>query len=239
MPRFFKSDITGEQIIIDGKDAEHIGRSLRMKIGDEITICDCIGNDYFCKISSISDEICCSIMKKEKSKSEPNVHVTLYQAMPKSDKFETIIQKSVELGVTKIVPILTTRCVSRPDKKTMSKKLKRYEKISLEAAKQCGRGIIPEISDIMSFKEAITSMKTENHAILFYERGGINLKNFNFSAKDNISIMIGSEGGFSEEEAEFAKNNGVIIAGLGNRILRCETAPLAALSIIMNLTDNM
>lgn len=239
MPRFFSDNISESHAIIAGQDAFHISKSLRMAVGDEITICNAMGTDYFCKIESIGENVVCEVVSSEKSISEPSVKVTLFQAVPKLDKLELIIQKCVELGVSEIVPVLTSRCISRPDKKTMEKKLERYSKICLEAAKQSGRGIIPQVSQIASLKEAIDRMKHDDLAIICYEGGGEKLFDMKLSEKRTISVLIGGEGGFSTDEVEAAKQNGIKVIGLGPRILRCETAPIAALSIIMNLTGNM
>lgn len=239
MPRFFIDEI-GDTTTILGADATHIARSLRMKVGDEIVLCDKTGYDFICKIESFSDTaVNCRLIEKIPSLSEPTVRLTLYQAMPKLDKLETIIQKSVELGACKIVPVLTSRCVSRPDEKSFLKKLDRYEKISLEAAKQSGRGIVPEICGIITFENAVLEMSKSDISLICYEKGGEKLKDIGLECKKNISIMIGSEGGFDSSEIEFAKAHGIIPIWLGNRILRCETAPLAAISIIMNLTGNI
>lgn len=239
MPRFFSENIISGVAIIKDLDASHIAKSLRMKIGDEITICDMQGTDYECVIESLSDEIKCNVISSHKSDTEPSVKVTLYQAMPKLDKLEMIIQKAVELGVNEIVPVLTKRCISRPDDKAMKKKLQRYQKIALEAAKQSGRGIIPNVTNIIHFKEAISRMKLDDLSLICYEGGGKKLSEMELSKMKTISIIIGGEGGFDIEEVETAVVNGINRIGLGPRILRCETAPLAALSIIMNLTENM
>ncbi len=239
MPRFFVNSIENDVAIITGNEADHISKSLRMKKGDELTLCDTKGFDYSCVINDISDNIICKVISKEKSRTEPDVKVTLFQAMPKLDKLDYIIQKSVELGVYRIVPILTKRCVSRPDEKSMRKKAERYSKISLEAAKQSGRGIIPEVCDLISFREAVNSISKGDLGIIFYEGGGKNLSEINLPSYKNISIFIGSEGGFDEDEVFFAESKAIEKTTLGPRILRCETAPVAALSIIMNLTNNM
>ena len=239
MPRFFIEDIGEDNILISGSEADHISKSLRMKKGDAITVCDTKGNDYFCIIENISDVITLKILRKEKSKTEPDVNVTIYQAMPKLDKLETIVQKCVELGAVKIVPILTKRCISRPDEKNMKKKIERLSKISLEAAKQSGRGIIPVVEEMVSFKTAVDRMKEDDVGIILYEGGGKSLSDISFYKDQNISVLIGSEGGFDEDEVEYAVNNGIERVGLGERILRCETAPIASLAIIMHLTKNM
>ncbi len=239
MPRFFLENIDLSCPVITGEDAKHIGRSLRMKPGQSLTVCSC-GKDYFCEIASITaDEVFLKINDEKFCSAEPTVEVTLYQAVPKLDKFEHIIQKSVELGVTKIVPVLTRRCVSRPDKKDFSKKLVRLNKIALEAAKQSGRGIIPEVTEIISFDEAVKQMCETDCPVMLYEEGGVRFSDVPTENKKSFALFIGSEGGFDESEAETAKNAGVIPVWLGERILRCETAPLTALSILMYITKNL
>ena len=238
MPRFFIDMPTGSKAVITGSDAVHIGRSLRMKLGDEITLCS-QGIDFNAEILTISDsEVVCEILSSHKSETEPNVRLTLFQAMPKSDKMDLIVQKAVELGAFRICPVLTERCVSRPDSKSFEKKRQRWQKIALEAAKQSGRGIIPEIGNMLSFKECVAQMQ-HTHAFMCYEKGGKSLSSDALSNADEISLLIGSEGGFEQSEADFAAENGITLAGLGSRILRCETAPIAAISIIMSITGNM
>jgi 16S rRNA (uracil1498-N3)-methyltransferase len=173
------------------------------------------------------------------SETEPSVKVTLYQAMPKSDKMELIIQKAVELGVSAIVPVQTKRCVSRPDAKSMAKKLERYNRIALEAAKQCGRGRIPQVLPMLDYSEALTAMKADERAFLFYENSTSSFRKELEQKVSSVSIMVGAEGGFEEEEVSKALEQGIASLSLGKRILRCETAPLAALSIIMYETGNM
>lgn len=240
MPRFFIPEVSGDHILVTGGDARHISYSLRMATGDDITFCN-NGKDYFCKIENFSEDgVLCKIISSENSKSEPDIFLTLYQALPKGDKFETIIQKSVELGVSRIVPVMTKRCVSRPDDKSFSKKLIRYNKIAEEAAKQSGRGIIPEITPIMDFDKAVKEASENDIPLICYEReGGKRFSEIDFMGKKTVSLIIGSEGGFDASEAENAIDKGIIPIWLGERILRCETAPVAAISIIMNLSGNI
>lgn len=238
MPRFFKQEIDIENIVIDGDDARHIGRSLRMKCGEEITVC-CDGIDYFCKIRSFTDsEVYLDLIEKRPCAAEPNVDITLFQAVPKLDKLEFIIQKSIELGVSRIVPVLTRRCISRPDEKDFAKKLGRLNKIAESAAKQSGRGIIPQVLPIMSYKNAVEEMKKLDLSVILYENGGKRFDEVDFTDKKTIGLVIGSEGGFDAEEVQTAINSGAESVWLGNRILRCETAPITALSILMFLTKN-
>lgn len=237
MPRFFVSDIPKDIVNITGESATHITKSLRMKPGDKLTLCDGFAHDYICEIASIGDTVILKVLDCLDNISEPSLKAHLYQAMPKGDKFENIIQKSVELGVTQITPVLTSRCVSRPNDKAMQKKLIRYRKIAHEAAKQSGRGIIPQINPMINFDTAVNQMKEEK-SVLFYECSGKSVSDILKPADTKISFMVGSEGGFAPEEVEFAKSSGIEIANLGPRILRCETAPLCVLSIFMFFTQN-
>ena len=240
MPRFFTETIDETKGIITGDDAKHIARVLRMKAGEKLVACDCQGRDYDCVISEVCDkQVELTVEKVYPSETEPSVKVTLYQAMPKSDKMELIIQKAVELGVSAIVPVQTKRCVSRPDAKSMAKKLERYNRIALEAAKQCGRGRIPQVLPMLDYSEALTAMKADERAFLFYENSTSSFRKELEQKVSSVSIMVGAEGGFEEEEVSKALEQGIASLSLGKRILRCETAPLAALSIIMYETGNM
>ena len=173
------------------------------------------------------------------SQSEPTVRGHLYQAMPKADKLELIVQKAVELGVDAITPVLTRRCVSKPDQKSMAKKLERYNRIALEAAKQSGRGKVPQVLPMLELPAALQQMQQADCAILFYENATAPARQVIQQAGKEIAVLIGAEGGFDEEEVLQAQQAGCQVLSLGKRILRCETAPLAALSIIMFETGNM
>lgn len=241
MPRFFVNNrqILTDCITIEKPDSVHIGRSLRMRLGDDITVC-CEGLEYGCKIRSISDEnVICDIISKEISKNEPDVRVTLYQALTKGDKLETIVQKAVELGAMKICPVLTNRCVARADKNSFEKKRERLQRIALEAAKQSGRGMIPQVSDLLTFEQCAQQLSENDLALICYEHGGSSLCDAGLKNNSSIGIFIGSEGGFEQSEVELCSSKGAAVISLGRRILRCETAPIAAISIVMSLTGNM
>lgn len=239
MPRFFLEDIDLSCPAITGEDARHIGLSLRMKPGQSLTVCS-RGKDYFCEIDRITpDSVFLNIKGEKFCCAEPSVEVTLFQAYPKQDKLEQIIQKSIELGVTKIVPVITKRCVARPDKKDFSKKSERLNKIALAAAKQSGRGIIPRVEDIISFNEAIAQMTAYECPLMLYEEGGVRFSQVGAENKKSFALFVGSEGGFDETEAQAAKNAGITPVWMGERILRCETAPLTAISILMFITKNL
>lgn len=240
MPRFFTNELDENNIVLTGSDAHHIGFSLRMKPGEPVTVC-CNGTDYNCIINSISgDAVYLDLAEKHPCAAEPSVQVTLFQAVPKLDKLEFIIQKSVELGVSRIVPVLTRRCISRPDNKDFTKKLARLNKIAAEAAKQSGRGMIPEVAPMVSYKEALAMMgELDRNIILYEEEGGCAFDKAGLTHSGSVGLLIGSEGGFDKEEAQAAVNSGAVQVWLGKRILRCETAPITALSILMFLTNNM
>ena len=240
MPRFFTQNISDIHGKILGADAVHISRVLRMKVGEKLVVCDLDGYDYDCVITSFSpDEVEFDVLNKHISLCEPDVSVTLYMAFPKSDKFELIVQKCVELGVDKIVPVISARCIARPDDRSSAKKLERYSKIAYEAAKQCGRAKIPKIDDFVDFKTALQLAKQSELSMLFYEKGGQAVGDILSKKPNSIALFIGSEGGFEESEAKEAQKNGIHLAYLGPRILRCETAAITATATVMFATGNL
>ena len=242
MPRFFvrreqiaqNDDI--KQIRIVGDDAHHIARSLRMAVGEKITVCDMQSLVYECTLTAIADdEVLARVDSERASDTEPRIFIRLYQAIPKGDKLENIIQKSIECGVGEIIPFSSERCIAKIDKKDAPKKAQRHNKIAESAAKQSGRGIIPVVREAMSFGEALAHAQSSDLIIFCYEgEQTLSLKEILSQNKDirSISLIIGAEGGFSLKEVEMAKKAGARIAHLGKRILRCETAPTFALSCI-------
>ena len=239
MPRFFidKSQIENNTLYIEGDDARHIARSLRMAVGDTVTVSDGEGFEYEATLEKIRDERCDAvIIQKKVSFSEPKSKITLFMAYPKSDKLETVIQKAVELGAARIVPFESSRCIKRPSADKVKERTARLSKIAEAAAKQCGRAVLPEVSIPLSYKEAMRLGKEAELAIFCYEGSGArSLKAILEEITDapkTISVVVGSEGGFSEEEASFANELGFKIANLGPRILRCETAPDYCLSAL-------
>lgn len=239
MQKLFVENINDEKIILDGESAKHIAKSLRMRVGDVICVTDGGGDDYGCQIEEITkDEVVLKVCYKQACESEPSCRVTIYQGVPKSSKMEDIIQKCVELGVCKIVPTLTKRCVSRPDDKAAGKKNQRYQKIALEAAQQSGRGIVPKIENMKTLCQAIAEDESDVK-IVFYEGGGEKLADIVKLDTESVSVFIGPEGGFEQEEVEQIEASGGVRATLGKRILRTQTAPVAALTAIMLLTGNL
>ena len=239
-PRFFTENISEDTAVVSGEDVKHITSVLRMRTGDIAVLCDGRGTDFLAELTAVSDGCCeFKILEKTPNLAEPNIHLRLFQAMPKGDKMDFIVQKAVECGACEIVPIFTKRCVSRPDEKSLAKKLPRWQKIAYEAAKQCGRGIIPTVGAAADFSALKTLISPENTGILFYECSDTPLKDAGVSFKKNVDIVIGSEGGFEPSEAEELQRLGFAAVSLGKRILRCETAPIAAISVLMNITGNM
>ena len=169
---------------------------------------------------------------KSPSLGEPGAKVTVCQCLPKGDKLETVVQKAVELGAYEIWPLYSSRCVSRPDPKSMEKKTARLQKIAQEAAQQSGRGAVPRVLPAANLKEALEAAAGQGTALFFYEAGQGSLKQALRAAGDRLFLFVGPEGGFAPEEAELARSLGAEVLTLGRRILRTETAPLAALSAI-------
>lgn len=242
MPKFFvdQKQIDNDSIIIRGEDAHHIARSLRMAVGECITVSDMNYNEYKCILDKITDaEVKAVITEKYKSDVESPVKIHLYQALPKGEKLDFIIQKSVECGVYDVTPFESERCVVKVKNDAEPRKTERRNKIALEAAKQCGRGIVPVVKPTVSFEQMLQGAAQSDLVLFCYEgneteRLGRVLKEerANKEIKD-IAIIIGSEGGFSEKEAEIAKSCGHKMIGLGKRILRAETAAIFALTCIV------
>ncbi len=240
MPKFFtpRENITDTTIVIDSEDAKHIERVLRLGVGDKITVCDGRGIDYMAKISEINkSRVICEIISSEKCDAEPGIKVTLYQGIPKASKMDYIIQKTTELGIVRIVPVTLSRCVVKLENSNAEKKkVERWQKIAYEAAKQSGRGVIPELSMPMTLDEAIEDMKRADLAFAPYERES-NTRLRDIIEKDTgvatVSFMIGPEGGFDITETQKLMNAGITTITLGRRILRTETAGEAVLSMLM------
>ena len=235
MPRFFVSpeDIEENSIKIAGDDARHIARSLRMAVGDSITVADGEGGIFSCRLTHIRDELCeCEIISKKEP--EENPRVTLFMGYPKGDKLELVIQKAVELGASRIVPFESSRCIRRPKAEREEKQTERLRKIAAEAAKQCGADRLPELSRPIPFDRMLDEAAEADISLFCYENEEHCFIEDALSevSPRSISVIVGPEGGFSEDEAERAKSRGCISVSLGKRILRCETAPLFAISII-------
>lgn len=249
MPRFFvcaeqiETTDANTRVTIVGEDAHHISRSLRMAAGEEITVCPLDGAqagriEYRCVLDRFgSDSVGAAVLDCVPCQAEPPYTAILYVALSKADKLESVIQKAVECGASEIVPFVSSRCVVRPGDGE-AKKLLRRKRIAAEAAKQCGRGLIPSVREPISFSEMLTRAAAADIPLFFYEgESAMTLPDAlavcsEKKAGCSISLVIGAEGGFSAEEVEKAKAAGLLSVGLGKRILRCETAPVFALSCL-------
>lgn len=240
MPRFFvpKQEIGSSFLVLTGENAAH-AKVLRLKNGDDVTICDGEGTDYICTVSDVANgQISLVVHSADPSQSEPKVACSVYMAFAKADKFEHVIQKATELGAAELVCFPSVRCVSRPDEKSLVKKLDRWQKIASSAAEQSRRGRIPQVIALPSYSSALKRAAEADLAVCFYE----NEEQLTFRAAieaapfRTASILTGPEGGFESEEVRQAAEAGLKICTLGSRILRCETAPLCALSALMYAT---
>ncbi len=245
MPRFFiaGSNILGGMAYMHGRDAEH-AHVLRLKPGDDVILCDTQGSDYKCRIvKAARDELEAEVVEVVPCKSEPNVRVSMLCGLPKgSDKTDYIIQKCVEAGAYEICFFSSDRCIAKIDDDGREKKLERWNRISEEAAKQSGRGIIPRVRWIGEFADALNEANQKDLAIFCYETGERTpLKAVLDAGKDakTIAFLTGPEGGFAPYEADLVKVLQFPAVTLGERILRCETAPLVALTAAMYATGNL
>ncbi len=236
---FTGEEVSSDIYTIENENARHISKSLRMKKGEELTLVTPSGMQLECEIVTAEPEsVVVNVRERKQCENEPDVKITLYQALPKGDKMDFIVQKCVELGITRIVPMISARCISRPDAKSLAKKCTRWQKIAVEAAQQSRRGIIPEVAPALSFREAVADAKKNNQNIIFYELGGESVRKIIENKPLSLGMFIGSEGGFEPGEVETVLAEGGKAATLGRRILRAETAPLAALSVLMFETGN-
>lgn len=237
LPKFFVApgSVRGSFLTLEGENAAH-ARVLRLRQGDRVLVCDGCGTDYSCTISDISpQQVCLVVDSASASASEPRVQCSVYMAYAKADKLEHVIQKATELGAGEIVAFPSSRCVAKPDDKALSKKLERWQKIAASAAEQSGRGRIPQVRALRSFREAVLEASGCDLALFPYENEKtLSLRDcLNSCGYRSVSIMTGPEGGFSEEEVALAAENNMKICSLGPRILRCETAPLCALTAVL------
>lgn len=242
--KFFvdKANISGKIIKIQGEDYNHIKNVLRLRAGDNIIVNNGEEVDYEAKISSITEKhIEAEILSSTTVKCEPNTRITLYQAIPKGEKMEFIIQKSVEIGVFEITPFISERVIVKLDKDNTRKKTERWNKIAEQAAKQSKRGLVPRVNEPIEFKDlALTYLKKHEKAIIFYEneekcslRSCLHKK----EKIQNIALVVGPEGGFSENEIEILRDYEIVT--LGKRILRTETTGLVGSAIILYETGDL
>ena len=237
MTRFFVTpeELSAEALTLTGENANH-AKVLRLKVGEEVLVCDGEGNECLCAVERVdAKEIGLTVLERKESENEAAVRVSIYMAFPKADKLEHVIQKATELGAYEIVAFPTSRCVSRPDDKSLGKKLERWQKIAASAAAQSGRGRIPQELALPSYAAALERAAKADKAILFYENEQATTLRMALEAGEakTFSLLTGPEGGLDMKEVEQAEKAGLAVCTLGKRILRCETAPLCALSAVM------
>ena len=237
MTRFFvePEQMQDSFLVLTGDNAQH-AKVLRLKNGEEVLVCDGQGAECLCTVSDVSPgQISLVVKSRREAQTEAAVRVSVYMAYPKADKLEHVIQKATELGAYEIVAFPSGRCVSRPDEKSLKKKLERWQKIAASAAEQSGRGRIPQVLTLGSYAEALERAKQADKALLFYEneRATTLKMALGGSPYSTVSLLTGPEGGLEPKEVEQALAAGLRVCTLGKRILRCETAPLCALSAVM------
>ena len=235
MVRFFVTpeELDGDTLCLSGENAQH-AKVLRLKTNEQVLVCDGAGREALCRIRETGAWVL-SVEEVRESVSEAAVRVSVYLAFPKADKLEHVIQKATELGAYEIVAFPSARCVSKPDEKSLKKKLERWQKIAASAAEQSGRGRIPAVRVLPGFQAALEEAARFDKALMFYEHEqAMTLKMaLSSGAYSSVSLLTGPEGGLEEREVELAREAGLQVCTLGKRILRCETAPLCALSAVM------
>lgn len=237
MIRFFVNpeEFHKDFMVLTGDNAAH-SKVLRIKNGEQVVVCDGQGQECVCTVSDVSaNQVSLVVNSVEESAAEAAVKVSVYMAFSKGDKFEHVVQKATELGAAEIIVFPSSRCVSKPDAKSLSKKLERWQKIAASAAQQSGRGVIPAVLALGSYNDALNRAKESDLAILFYEneRAKTLQSALHAAPYKTVSLLTGPEGGLEQEEVEKALEYGLQVCTLGKRILRCETAPLCALSAVM------
>ena len=238
--RYFTKELSGGRAALTGSDAHHLADVMRARPGDEVVLCGPDGLEYTGTVTALlPGRVEFSVSEGAPGKAEPDVELTLFAGYPKQGKLEEIIQHSVELGVRTVVPFFSRYCVATPKKEEV--KNQRYNRIAAEAAKQAGRGLLPTVEmPLLRFEEVCARFKNYDLVLFFYEGGGAPLRQLlRPGTAKRIALVTGSEGGFSAEEAAAAAAAGAQTVGLGPRILRCETAPLAALTAALLLTGNL
>ena len=246
MRRFFieQSKITSTKIFITGSDAAHIKKVLRMKSGDRIGLFNGRGFEYEARIENLlAGSVEVSITKRFLSASESPVQIIVAQALLKDKKMDILARQLTEIGITKLIPFTSIRSVPRPDKKRLSARRKRWEKIAIEALKQCRRGHVTEIGETITFNDIIKIDDECDLKIVFWENESKPISDAVQQVHDRhyrkILAVLGPEGGFTEKEIEDARACGFVTASLGPRILRAETAAIAACTILQYLFGDM
>lgn len=232
----FADQIKQGKVIINGCDVQHISNVLRLVPGNIITVLDGQGKGYRAKLDKVrKKQVECTILEEFAAAGEPPLRITIVQGLPKGDKMEMIIQKCTELGITAVVPLCTERSVVKIVPDRMQKRKSRWQRVALESARQCGRGIMPQVSEPVKLADVLTTIPPDALKLMLWEdEQKVFLKQVLKTARPaDVFIFIGPEGGFAPEEAALARNYGVTTVSIGPRVLRTETAGLAAVAMIL------
>ncbi|MBI5420495.1 MAG: 16S rRNA (uracil(1498)-N(3))-methyltransferase [Deltaproteobacteria bacterium] len=238
MPTFFvdRRNISGDTAVLSGTEAGHMLRTLRLRAGDAFFAFDEAGNRYRMRIiEATSRSLRAEVLESSAPEPPPRVPITLLVGLPKADKMDFILTKATELGCSRVVPFRSSRTIPRLDAQDARKRLLRWERVALAAAKQCGSGCVPDISPLLSYPDALRAAASSEGRIIFYEgeaKSGLKRALSGFAGIRSVALLVGPEGGFSEDEVRDAERSGFLRAGLGTRILRVETAAIAALSMV-------
>ena len=235
------SDISDNSVYFSPEDSKHIYQVLRMSAGEDISVCDDSSHKHICRLISVSKDSCVAqILSTEEYSNQPTAQVTVYAGMSKGDSFDYLIQKCVECGVYAIVPFISERCIARPTKDEFEKKIKRYQKIADEAVRQSKRSNRVMIGNILTYDKALSAASSHGTPLFLYDNENQKSLSTVLNRSDGIdySVFTGPEGGFSESEVSKALDCGMSVVSIGPRIMRCETAPVAALCAIMYHTGN-
>jgi len=242
MQRFFFDDekITDNKFTVVGDKHNHIVKVLRMSVGEHAVFCDGQGTDFECELLSCDKQSAeFTVVKSYPNETEPKLRITVFQCLPKGEKMDDMVKRCVQFGAYSIVPVISKRCVSRPDAKTMQKKVDRLNKIALSSAMQSMRGIVPRVENAVDYKTALTMLKSFDNCYVCYEdEHGFSINDAELNG-NTLAILIGPEGGIDESEVSLAKGQGINSVSLGRRILRTEDAAPFAIPIILSRTNNL
>jgi 16S rRNA (uracil1498-N3)-methyltransferase len=244
MRRFFINDtaIEGRTATLSGQDAHHLKDVLRLSVGDTVCLIDGNGQEHLAEIAAMEPGIVTLAIRETRvGTTESPVHITLAQAYLKDKKMDDLIRPLTELGINRFLPILTSRCVARPEASKIRARRERWEKIARESLKQCRRSQLPDISEAITLEDLFKSTHADDLNIMFWENARRPIPTANAAGKSprRIVLLLGPEGGFSEDEATRARENGFVTATLGPRILRAETASLTACALAQHLFGDL
>lgn len=242
MRRFFIENyhITDDRTVLTGQDAKHLKDVLRLHVGDSVVLIDGQGMEYHADITSICpDHVDLSIRSAQARSKESPIHITVAQAFLKDKKMDVLLRQLTELGMSRFLPFHASRSVARPDKDRLKTRMDRWGKIARESLKQCERTRLPDICQTLSYDGMLKASEESDLKIMLFEKETAPLPHESIKPCGSIFILLGPEGGFSEDEVQAAKEKGFITASLGPRILKAETASLTAMALVQYLFGDL